>query len=111
MAIAEAPEARFREVITQAEFEVLAARRCAAQASRRPHDLRLEDQACSRSMDEQTTLGIRNSPFGGADPATTAQRNALGRNQAGLRRDRSHDQNLELKRGRADALLQSGLDG
>jgi hypothetical protein len=50
-------------------------------------------------MDEQTTLGIRDSPFGGADAATATQHNALGRNQARLRRDRPNERNFELKRG------------
>lgn len=50
-------------------------------------------------MSEQSALGIDHASIGRSDAAAAIQNLALGRDPAGLRRNRSQQRNLELKRG------------
>ena len=51
----------------------------------------LKNQARGRAVREQASIDIRDPPFGGANPASTAQHSSFCLDGAGLRRDRPHE--------------------
>src|SRR5689334_1324497 len=64
-----------------------------------------------RTVREQSTAGVRDAAFRGADTTATVEDFAFGPDHAGIQRDRADKRNLELERGAAHALVEHRLDG
>src|SRR5262245_2876428 len=70
-----------------------------------------KDQAGGRAVGEQSPAGIRDPPFGGADPPAAVQYDPLRSYWACFWRNGPYEGNLELESDLRNALVERGLDG
>jgi hypothetical protein len=70
-----------------------------------------ENQACCRTVREQSAFRVGDSTFCHADTTTAVKDSALGPDLTRLKRYCSDERNLEFERRTSDALFERRLDG